>query len=385
MKKSFASLCLLVGLSCLIPISGCSDPPAVTHQNRITQPQEHTQISATFESVIENNLFHDITAFEDRLLKSETLSKNEGNRTVIHQVQMLDIYGTTLAAYDCETDDAYHVTTLTATDDGGFLFVLGFQDRAYSQNEWASDQGFASRIIKCDRDGNQQFDTALDGITGSALEHCFEKDGLFYFFGDLETPETKIRGVGSGTDIHMVTLDQNGTLKNTKCIAGSDFDNLEAAEVSGESFLLSVRSQSNDGDFAGSNSKGYPINWVITVDNQLEIIEMKRESGRDYFDFRIGERDGAPVYKSDELFKNYDAGTPEAFIHYGDFYLIVSERVTGEYEKTPPFISSIWSYTETVYSAYDFNGELLFRKAVDSSPDFDAMAEQIMNGVVTDP
>ena len=90
---------------------------------------------------------------------------------------------------------------------------------------------------------------------------------------------------------------------------------------------------------------------------------------------RIGEKDGLPVYKSSDYLKGFDAGTPHSFIDYGDYYLIISENVTGKYEKTPPMVSSILYYTETVYSAYDYNGELLFRTAVDSSPDYDAMAE----------
>jgi hypothetical protein len=35
-------------------------------------------------------------------------------------------------------------------------------------------------------------------------------------------------------------------------------------------------------------------------------------------------------------------------------------------------ISSIWYYRETVYSAYDADGKIIFRAAVDSSPDYDA-------------
>ena len=59
--------------------------------------------------------------------------------------------------------------------------------------------------------------------------------------------------------------------------------------------------------------------------------------------------------------------------------MIISENPTGEYEHTPPYISTIWCYTETVYSAYDNEGELLFRAAVDSSPDFDAWVENLGN------
>ena len=81
------------------------------------------------------------------------------------------------------------------------------------------------------------------------------------------------------------------------------------------------------------------------------------------------------MYISDAFLKEFDAGTPKVFINYGDFYLIVSENITGEYENTPPVISSIWYYTETVYSGYDNNGNLIFRTAVDSSPNYDAIVQ----------
>ena len=82
------------------------------------------------------------------------------------------------------------------------------------------------------------------------------------------------------------------------------------------------------------------------------------------------------MYKSDALLHDFDAGTANAFIDYGDFYLIVSENITGEYEHTPPMISSIWYYTESVYSAYDYSGNLIFRASVDSSPDYDALVQK---------
>ena len=100
------------------------------------------------------------------------------------------------------------------------------------------------------------------------------------------------------------------------------------------------------------------------------------KTGRDYFDSRLGEKNGVPIYKSDSLLTGFDAGTPDVFIDYGDFYLIVSSNNTGVYEKTPPMISSIWYYTESVYSAYDYSGNLIFRASVDSSPDYDALVQK---------
>ena len=83
---------------------------------------------------------------------------------------------------------------------------------------------------------------------------------------------------------------------------------------------------------------------------------------------RIGEKDGSAVLLSDPLFDGFDAGTPIVYIDYGDFYLIVSNRITGPFPFQPLEISSIWYCYETVYSAYDTNGTLLFRSAVDIIP-----------------
>lgn len=371
MKKRMIAAGLFAALMCIPLLSGCKDN---TPKNRLDAPEKVKQVGQipqAFGQIVANDVFNGITAFDGRLLKVETVAKDEENRTVTSRVLMMDLYGKTLAAYTCSSDDAYHINTLTATKDCGFLFVLGFSDYAYDQNTWASDKGFASRIIKCDRDGSLQFDTALEKLEGAALSYCFERNGNFYFFGTAQAPETTIQGIHSPTDIYMVIISENGCVLKSQRIAGADYDSLHAAESSGDGFVLTISSQSDDGDFTGSDSNGYPTGWVFTVDDNLEITDRKKENGRDYFDDRIGEKDGVAVYQSDALLKDFDAGSPVAFIDYGDFYLIVSSNITGIYENTPAFISSIWYYTETVYSAYDDSGKLLFRASVDSSPDYD--------------
>lgn len=361
----------------LVILAGCGNTNQSAIQDAPKSVAQIGQIPDDFKSIVENNIFSDVVAFENRLLKVESLEANDESRTVTHHIQMMDLYGENLATYTCDSNDAYHVRTLTATQDGGFLFVLGFSDYAYDQNNWASDDGFASRIIKCDKDGALQFDTPLDGVQGYALQYCFEVNERFYFFGTMETPETKTRGVGSPTDIYMVVLDRSGTVVNTQSIAGSDYDSLTAAEMTENGFLLSISAQSDDGDFVGSQSNGFPKDWIFTVNYDLEITGKEMKTGRDYFDKRLGEKDGVPIYKSDNLLAGFDAGDPEVFIHYGDFYLIVSSNNTGIYENTPPAISSIWYYTESVYSAYDYSGKLIFRSSVDSSPDYDALVQKL--------
>lgn len=375
MKKCSFAMCILVILMGLAILAGCADTKQTATPDAPKSVAQVGQIPDDFRRIVENNLFDGVIAFEDRLLNVETVEINEEHRTVTYHIQMMDLYGNKLATYICNCDDAYHVSTLTATQDKGFLFVLGFSDYAYDQNTWASDNGFASRIIKCDKNGNVLFDTPFNGVEGRALKYCFEVNEHFYFFGTIETPETKTRGVSSPSDIYMVVLDSAGAVVNTQIIAGSDFDSLDAAELTENGFVLSISAQSDDGDFIGSKSNGYPEDWVFTVNNDLKITGKEIKTGRDYFDRRLGEKNGKTIYKSDSLLIGFDAGTPNTFIDYGDFYLIVSSNNTGVYEKTPLMISSIWYYTESVYSAYDYSGKLIFRASVDSSPDYDALVQ----------
>ncbi len=376
MKRRCIGLWLLVSL---LLFSGCSGEQI---SENFTQPTGGYwsvapvgQVPEKLKAVVEEDLFHGITVFDGRLLKVESSPLEDGTGRVSQTIRMLDLYGRELAAYTCFPKRGYHVTTLTATDDGGFLFVLGFADYADGQNVWASESGFASRVIKCDRNGTVQFDAAFENLEGAALEYCFEKGGCFYFFGTVQTPETKITGVHSPTDVYMARIDPDGILLDSQCIGGSDYDSLHGVRMQGDDFMLSVSAQSNDGFFTVAETKATKVDWVVKVSDTLDVTEKKMETDNGYSDCKIGVKDGKPVYTTDELLKGFDAGTPEAVIDYGDYYLVVSQNITGEYEKTPLMISSIWYYTQSVYSAYDDAGKLLFRAAVDSSPDFDAMAQ----------
>ncbi len=334
------------------------------------QPVEPVgEVPKEFELVISENRLYDAVAFKDRLLRSRITEANE--RIYTQLIEMMDLYGNGLASYSFVADRAYRVSALLATEDGGFLVVLSFEDYTYAPNAWASDDGYGSRVLKCDKNGKLQFDITFNLIDD--LKFSFERNGLFYIFGQFETPETNVRGVYSPGDIYMAILNQSGTVLKTKIIAGSDFDSLENAEPCEDGYILSISAQSNDGDFEGSNSGGYPVDWIVIINNDLEIIQKQKKTGRDCFDKRLGEKDSVPVYSSDPVFNKFTAGTPETYIAYADYYMIVSLNITGIYENPPPCISSRWYYYETVYSAYDYNGNLLFRNAVDSSPDYDSM------------
>ncbi len=358
-------------------IGGADGPTSIIvsdskDEREIKKVEKVGEIPKNLLGVVENNVFDGVTAFEDRVLKNETYSVKGESNSVVHNIQMLDLYGNKLASYSCKSDAAYYIKTLTATNDGGFLFVLGFEDYVNDQDVWASEKGFASRVIKCDSSGKLQFDTSFDSVDGGALSYCFETDNKYYLFGTIETPETKTQGVYSYTDIYMTILDSKGAIIKTATIGGSDFDSLNFAKMTDNRFVLSVSSQSYDGDFSNGSSDGYPVDYVINVNRKLEITQKEKKIGENYLYEKIGERNGTDIYGNDELLNNFDAGMPTAYIEYEDFYLIVSLNPTGVYENTPEYISSVWYYIETVYSGYDYNGKLLFRASIDSTPDYDA-------------
>ncbi|MBR3423577.1 MAG: hypothetical protein IKG80_03705, partial [Clostridia bacterium] len=322
-----------------------------------------------FVNIVMENRLKNAVAFSDRLLKVETVSDSI-TRAAKHIITMTDLYGEPLAVYTVSSDDAYYVSALTATADGGFLFVLGFDE--YSSSAADRDE-YASRIIKCDKNGEVEFDLPLEGVGGDSLVYCFEKFDRYYFFGDDYVPDVRDF---TQTDVFMCSVGKDGAGFVSSRIGGGDYAHLQNVEETDDGFLLYYDAISPTGDF----SSGVPTaaDWTVAINSRLEVTEKNAEPGRDYNDRRIGEAEGKPVFRSDPVFDGFDAGLPTAFIDYGDFYLIVSEHVTGEYENTPSYINAIWSYTETVYSGYDKDGNLLFRASVDSSPDYDSMTPGLL-------
>lgn len=333
------------------------------------------EVPDEFKNIVENNLFYRASAHGEKLIKIESTPLDDSGHNQRCLIQTMDKHGASLLEYETTSDRNHRIDTYIPTLDNGILFVLGFQDSAV-EDAWASDSGFVSRIIKTDKDGNVQFDTSFDQLEGSAFKYCFETNDHFYFFGEYQTPETKKKGVYSPSDIIMHILDKQGNCLKSSVISGSDFDHIGYVKMIDDHFTLFIHSQSDDGDFEGSNSNGYIKHWTFTVNDSLETTEKCLSNDSMYSNQLIGIKDGTNIYRENPLFSAFDAGSPSALIDYGDFYLIVSENKTGVYENKPPFISAVLYYSETVYSTYNDSGELLFRAAVDSSPDYDAMFKE---------
>lgn len=363
--KRFAVILVLF----LLAATGC----AQTRSPHLSSPAYKAvtpvgNVPAAFEQIVKDNLFADATAFTDRLLKWEYTEHG-------YLISMYDFSGKLIASHSCTTDiDTFHISSLIATSDGGFLFGLGFYDH-YNADEqaWESEKGVYSRIIKCNADGQTQWDVKLENYTNQMLRECIELNGAYYFFGAQETPQTNTTGVSSPSDIHMMILDTDGSIKKASVLAGSDYDMFYNVNHQSDTFILQCRSQSKDGDYSDANYDTAGM-WEISLDANLQVLEMKQIE-HDCGDY-VGILDNNVIMSKDAILSNYPDGRVTALLDYGDYYLIISENITGIYENTPPTISSLWYYTETVYAAYDKQGILLWKAAVDSTPPYDQMIGQ---------
>jgi len=307
------------------------------------------EVPPEFEEIVAENRFGNARWVGDKLVEVDS------------HLKWLDMYGNVIAAYEIPTGGYRSVKNdaLLSTSDGGMLIALGFEERYVSENKaWASEGGFSSMVIKLDASANVQWMTELDGVEGMMLRNCFETEDGYCFLGEQQTPETKRLGVYSRTDLSVLVLDKQGQLTTVKTFGGSDYDEFWRAEKVADGFAIYALSQSNDGLFENSLPEGeHSECWRITLDERFDVAGMER------VEF--------------ELLKQnlYSAGEPLT-LDYGDFKLIVSENITGVYKNQPVLISSIWYTYETVYSAYE-DGKLLWRAAVNSSPDYDAMVEEL--------
>lgn len=378
MKHLRFAAALLAALILVVSLCSCESRTEPTNNYNTNEEFHKTEPVGTvpddFKNIVEQNLFYDAEAFEDKLLKSYDAIADEKGYSMGYVTESLGFDGKTLAKVTLETGYGYRIYGLTATSDGGFIFTLAFSDHI-ENGKWMSEDGFSSYIVKYDKNGNQEWKTEFESVEGRALREIREVSDHYYVFGDFQTPETKRLGVSSRTDIMLVKLDKSGNAVNKRLIGGSDFDWIdddtiayEKGILTDEYFTFSAYVQSKDGDFKEKGSKdGYPVKVKIKVDTDFNILSMSKDSSKDSVHERVGFLDGKEIFRDDKMFKNFADGYVTAIVDYGDSYLIVSENKTGIYENTPGYISATWYNTETVYAMYDKSGKLIWKDAVKSS------------------
>ena len=327
------------------------------------------EVPEEFKEVVAQNLFYGAVAGKDCLLTGRALATSAHLYT--YQYTLRDRYGDLLAEVSVPIDsDSLYPGPAMIVSDGGFVATIVFEDHYRSEEQcWASEkEDVISCILKYDASGKLQWKTELPNVNGYALHLCIERSGAYYFFGDLETPETKRLGVGSPTDLYLLKIGTDGSILKEQTYGGSDYDMIRMVDTDGDCFVIDAWIQSTDGDFPAFSD------WRITVDSDLAIVKKEQiENARNTS--YVGTVDGKRIYTDDPRFRSYPDGYVRAILSYDTFDLIISENMTGVYENQPLYISSIWYLSETVYAAYDKQGNLLWKAAVDSSPDYDSMVK----------
>ena len=367
---------LLLGLLAMVVTTFGGDAAWIEHPEYIPVRPVGT-VPEAFVEVVEENLFPDCVASRETLLKVRT----EADGLVL---TVYDLYGQTLAEQTLEVDLRYRSPyQLVPVSDGGFLLVVAFSDR-YDQSEgaWASQLiDVSSAIYKLNALGDVEWAYEAEGCNGPALAKFCELPDGYLFCGDRETPETKKLGVFSATDVHLLKLGKGGELLAERTMGGSHFDGIWGLRIADDRIEFSVYSQSSDGDFPSDGPftiDNIPEDgdWLVVLDQDLNVLEKlqpedKADLPTSIYDYGpIGILDGRPVYPDDAHFADIRGSWPRLLLDYGDFYLIVATHITGEYPDKPIIVNSTWYTYETVYSAYDKTNRLLWRTAVDSTPDY---------------
>jgi len=372
---------LLSVIMCVIFVllSGSQSPDGSKYQQSTKNYVSHVGVVPDeFKEMIANNLLNNI---HYTFLSSEGIYKTEvqDNKFLFqkynYEFEKISEFSYTPEKYD----SSMHIKHISDTTDGGLLIMINH--RAHYVYDTKENCLIPSVLIKCDKDGKVMWEYRFENPM-VVITDVFKKGDYYYCFGDLEPEAVTSFGNYSQTDICAFKFDANGNLLAQKTFGGSDFDMYLNAITEDEGFRLFTNTQSNDGDFyvAGAG-RVYTISFLIDAD--LNFISFKRED--DLYNFEAYHtKGGIRYYDANKDWyihgRKFDPelGDLNFVIDYDDFYLTASEHITGhdeEAQKALPHISMTLQTTETVYSAYRYDGTLLWRTAVDSTPDYLGMGK----------
>lgn len=363
MKRLF---CVILLLSLLLCSCTKQDVPTPTPKDHFIIDGSRTyvapcgEVPAEFQEAIDGGLLKNAVVCQDRIFNTESLSTG-------YKITMYDLSFRELGSFLYKNNIFhYRVGFQLPTTDGGMLLAANLYDHYISEDSvWASELGYRTEIVKFDARGMEEFRYSED--SSWEVDSLYETESGYLVLGTVETPETRTLGVVSPSDVYLLSINKDGTLKDRRILGGDNFDSLLFTEHEGETYILYSRFQSEDGTPKGSGYHKTVINEQLEISDDTIIPEYPKES--------VGTIDGEKQYNGKGIFQDYPDGWVLDVIDYGDFYLVMSLHITGTYENQPLTFDSIWEYKEMVYSAYAKEGNVLWIATEDISPDYDALRE----------
>ncbi len=350
-------------------LSGCKEAPLVIewdipdflasfHDGNYAPVPPVGVVPEEFKTIVEEDTFgtasnplRHLAAFEGKLLEAAWCE--EGFRFAV-----LDFYGNPLTTSVYAVDASLMmVEQMLATSDGGFLVNLNDYGRVAGNYR-------SARILKYTASGQLEWEYHVETADYFDYQYCFETNEGFCTVGqrfiDFDTQD----------DVYVTRISKAGAFVSSDTIGGSQDEYLISADEDGDGIRLWVRSRSKDGDLPRRGT------WEVLLDGNLNILEKQYTGAPEPIHANcLGLLDGQRISVYSDIFDGFDGGIPRAVMDYGDFYLIVSRNIIDE--DSPPTVSAVLYVYETVYSAYDKSGNLLWRATTEPTPDYDS----IINGI----
>ncbi len=326
-----------------IPDIDYSDRDLIEHIGEV--PEE-------FVEIVNQNLFKGIYVSGDKIIKASADEK--------YDIEVYDLYGNLLHKINYKfkpkdgTDFFVGRVRVHALSDGNYLMVIPYNTYYVIPEPGESVEcEVKARAIKFNEKGRAIFDTPL-------LTKC----GEFEFFFEVDDGYLLIGGSYQKMDRYFLKLDESGNLVHNLKFGGLEHDRLYYAEYGEDGLTMYLR------DYASS---GYDILRQRYSDDYVLLESETYEGDIPYPEFRLMP---SGSWRVDDFVSGYNGkeigelGDVISCIKYNDFVLIVSERDTYEAEN----IHFLHMYTETVYTAYTYDAEIIWRSAVDST-DYEKLAQ----------
>ena len=303
------------------------------------------EVPEAFAEIVSQNLFGELD-YSCIGWKLFNINYDDDDTMIINR---LDNMGHPVAS--CTIDrDGMKLCRVLGTSDGGFLAALGHIDVR-------DKESILSKLIKYSSSAEIEWVCLLEGVNAPMLQYFFETDEGYCIIGNWEYPETKEPGTFSPAGVGYMVISPAGHWTDTRVLGGSRIDMLLNARETEDGYLLIVQALSKDGDFSPWVETAQGIPYICaTVDKSFHLIDatlLAEDEALALTGSSIGIIDGIPVYDGEGILDAYEPGVPILAVDYDDCYLIVSYQYLETEEED-------W-IIETIYSAYDKAGTLLWR------------------------
>lgn len=161
-------------------------------------------------------------------------------------------------------------------DSQGNFLILGGSESINGNIEHNNGK-FDIFLIKVDGNGNLIWSKNYGGSGDEGVSQnntiIETNNGNFIFVGYTTSHDFDISNNNGGYDVWVLNIDHNGNLIKQKTFGGSNDDTGRKITKFNNNFLITLRSNSSDNDFMQIG------NWVINIDNELNIIWKKNTQG----------------------------------------------------------------------------------------------------------